>query len=111
MSFNNQRHLTIHKKKKDIFVYYSREAMQKATTNLRGNDFMLWVILASNQDSYEFDFSPRAISNEWGMAYDSVKTAFGNLIKKGYIVEKENGKCDFYDTLESVPKKATEFVF
>lgn len=99
--YANQKTLTINKPsltKDDIKVLIKRETLEAAARNLTGNEFKLYMYLASNADGYELDFAPKFFKRDYGVGEDTARKCMKNLEEKGYLVVKDGFEClfDFY---------------
>ena len=98
----NQRVITVKAKeiekgtKRPYLIIY-RDLLEQACRNLQtASAITVYLYLASNQNSFSFGFSPKAISTSYGISEDSVRNGFNKLIEKGYLIETSSNHFDFY---------------
>lgn len=103
MSYSNQFKITIKepskvdKGEKVRFVNIPTDVWQKASQELSGTAFKVWMYLNANQKDFSCDFSPADIEAKTGASTTSVKRARAELCEKGYLVEgKSNNELEFY---------------
>ena len=103
MSYSNQFKITIKepskvdKGEKVRFVTIPNDVWQKASQELSGTAFKVWIYLNANQKDFSCDFSPADIEAKTGVCISSVKNARAELCEKGFLVEgKSNNELEFY---------------
>ena len=69
----------------------------------------LFFYLATNQDGYEFDYSPAALQKQYGISRDRWRSAFLKLEEHGYLVPGKEGSC--YYTFYSLPERYKKLTF
>ena len=104
--YQNQKTIIIHRSnplsEKKQYLAIDCQALATAARLLTPSGFKLYLYLASNQNNYEKDYSPRDFSNVYGLSVDAARRAPADLVKCGYIIE-ENGKLNFYETPHDPP--------
>lgn len=86
---NNQRCIRISKQKSDKdnpYSIFNYDALQGALKNLKPNSFKLWAYLNANANNYVFAFSSAAFRGVTGMAANTYRGAWQDLVDKGYLV-------------------------
>ena len=66
------------------------DALQTATTLLKGEHLKLWLYLCSNADGYQLELSQKACL-EWGIKKDAYYAAKAKLIELGYLTPIQEG--------------------
>lgn len=100
--YANQKTITINREApkagcgKQYLSIYS-DSLAKAARLLSSVGFKLYLYLASNQNNYTKDYSPRDFANVYGVSYESARKAPQNLIDNGYLVPTEGNKLAFYE--------------
>ena len=104
--YQNQKTIIIHRSnplsEKKQYLAIDCQALSTAARLLTPSGFKLYLYLASNQNNYEKDYSPRDFSNVYGLSVDAARRAPADLVNCGYIIE-ENGKLNFYETPHDPP--------
>lgn len=104
--YQNQKTIIIHRSnplsEKKQYLAIDCQALATAARLLTPSGFKLYLYLASNQNNYEKDYSPRDFSNVYGLSVDAARRAPADLVNCGYIIE-ENGKLNFYETPHDPP--------
>ena len=99
--YANQKTFTIHRiipeRGGGQFLQIYSKNIAEASRILTPVAFKLYLYLASNQDNYTKDYSPRDFSNLYGVSYDAARKAPQALIDAGYLVQTDNG-VDFFET-------------
>lgn len=109
----NQRSVKINKEacsKKDTYAVINLEALEKASCDLNGVAFKLWVYFSKNQDAYEVDMWTNNLEKFGIPNGGSYDRAWKELKDKGYLtLEKGKTKYEFHEiplaTNESIPTK------
>jgi len=70
--------------------------LKEAMKVLNGNAFKLYLYLLSWEGKDYYEFSPSGISKATKMSDEGARTAKDELIKKGYLVEIDENKLEFY---------------
>lgn len=100
MSVPNQLKIQIEKSKCDkenLYCKINLQSLEKASKDLKGEAFKLWIYFSNNQDKYIFDLSKKACI-EWGIGSESsYKRGKEELINKGYL---QKIKDNFYKFIE-----------
>ena len=82
--------------RKDYFKI-GHEQLNKASMDLNGNTFKLYIYLANNKDSYRLELSSKDFIQWSGTSDSTYDRAFKELKEKGYLIQ--------------VPKKKNFYVF
>lgn len=85
------------------YVKINESSIAAAMKSLTPVEFQVWMYLAKNKNGVEWEISPQAACNEWGIKVSSFHKAITTLKKAGYLVpkdEKTKTKFWFYE----VPK-------
>ena len=92
----NQRIVYIQKEQRGTHTIISLEALQKASKQLSGEGFKMWLYLAKNQHNYTLALS-KANALQWGIGSESsYYRAIKELTNKGYL-QKSNNSYVFYE--------------
>ena len=78
------------------FVKINEASIAAAMKALTPVEFQVWMYLAKNKDGIEWEISPQAACNEWGIKVSSFHKAITTLKKAGYLVPKEGGTKSQY---------------
>lgn len=79
---------------KDPYLHIKRETIEQACRELKTPAAIsVYLYLSSNKDGFTLGFSPKAISEAYGISEDSARNGFNKLIEKGFIIQ--NGKSHF----------------
>lgn len=79
------------------FVKINEESIAAAMKALTPVEFQVWMYLAKNQNGVEWEVSPQAACNQWGIKVSSFHKAITTLKKAGYLVPKdENTKTQYW---------------
>lgn len=102
MAAANQLVATIQREElsKDNFVLINEESIAAAMKALTPVEFQVWMYLAKNKNGIEWEISPQAACNQWGIKVSSFHKAITTLKKCGYLVpkdEKTKTKYWFYE--------------
>ena len=99
--YANQKTIIIHRinpiGEKKQYLAIDCQALSTAARTLTPSGLKLFLYLASNQDGYQKDYSPKDFSNIYGVSVDAARKARLDLQANGYLVENENGKLEFYE--------------
>lgn len=112
----NQREITIHKEptnKANLYTANNLAALDEAANRLQSmGGFKLYMYLAKNQDKYNFNLSSSDFMEWSGLKYRAYTTAFNELVKEGYLVEKkeEEDIYIFYDKSQIPREKVKDNV-
>lgn len=92
----NQKLLVVSKEEQGKHTIIQLKALERASRDLQGETFKLWLYLAKNQNGYELALSMvDAIS--WGIgSKSSYYRAIKELEKKGYL-QKSGNRYIFYE--------------
>ena len=74
-NYANQKHLKIVKKLNPVFTSITQLDWIYAKKKLSPAEFTLYLLLATNEDGYEFDFSPQLIANTGLMDVSTARKA------------------------------------
>lgn len=100
----NQRVVTIHREQaKKNFLGIQNENWQAAARDLGAQALLLYLYLAANADNFQLALSPAAIQNAVGMPPSTYRDQFKKLVEKGYLVEQNGNRYDFFE----IPKGKT----
>lgn len=96
MTSPNQKLLVVSKEEQGKHTIIQLKALERASRDLQGETFKLWLYLAKNQNGYELALSMvDAIS--WGIgSKSSYYRAIKELEKKGYL-QKSGNRYIFYE--------------
>lgn len=72
------------------FVKINEDSIAAAMKSLTPVEFQVWMYLAKNKDGVEWEISPQAACNEWGIKVSSFHKAITTLKKAGYLVPKDD---------------------
>lgn len=79
------------------YVKINEASIAAAMKALTPVEFQVWMYLAKNQNGIEWEISPQAACNEWGIKVSSFHKAITTLKKCGYLVPKdETTKTKFW---------------
>ena len=79
------------------YTKINNDSIAAATKALTPAEFQVWLYLARNQDGIEWEISPQAACNEWGLKVSTFHKAITTLKKAGYLVPKdEKTKTQFW---------------
>lgn len=73
----------------DRYVKINADSIAAAMKALTPVEFQVWMYLAKNQNGIEWEISPQAACNEWGIKVSSFHKAITTLKKCGYLVPKD----------------------
>ena len=71
------------------YVKINSDSVAEAMKALTPVEFQVWMYLAKNQNGIEWEISPQAACNEWGIKVSSFHKAITSLKKMGYLVPKD----------------------
>ena len=78
-------------------VKINEDSIAEAAKALTPVEFQVWMYLAKNKNGIEWEISPQAACNDWGIKVSSFHKAITTLQKAGYLVPKdENTKTQFW---------------
>ena len=111
MAAPNQLTATIQREElnKNNFVMINEDSIAAAMKALTPVEFQVWMYLAKNQNGIEWEISPQAACNEWGIKVSSFHKAITTLKKAGYLVPKDETTKTKYWFYEK--PKATQPIF
>ena len=72
------------------FIKINGDSVAEAMKALTPVEFQVWMYLAKNKDGIEWEISPQAACNEWGIKVSSFHKAITALKKMGYLVPKDD---------------------
>ena len=90
------------------YVKINEESIAAAMKALTPVEFQVWMYLAKNKNGVEWEISPQAACNEWGIKVSSFHKAITSLKKSGYLVPKDEKTKTQYWFYE-VPQKETTY--
>lgn len=96
----NQKVITIRKApcdKKNPYGVINRDAVERASHELKQSGLLLWMYLSLNQNGYEFALSNADVKAVWNMGRTQYNNAVNDLKEKGYLVNTEGNKWDFLE--------------
>lgn len=97
MAVQNQRIATIQREPVEKpFIYISEKSVALASKRLNGNAFKVWLYLARHQDALDWEISPAAISEAWGIPISSVQKSITELKNEKYLVQKSGSNKNAY---------------
>lgn len=80
----------------DRFVAIKTDVISAAMVNLDGETaFKLFIYLCDNKNDFNLNFSPSHFCGFAGVSANSARTAFKQLIDKGYLIQKEDNRYEF----------------
>lgn len=79
-------------------MYIGLEEIREAAKNLSPSALKLYLYFAENEDDWDFFLSPKDFQNTYDVAESTYRKAKTELIEKGYIIELEGNKFDFFTT-------------
>ena len=85
----NQRCIRISKQqsnKDNPYSIFNYDALMGALKKLKPNSFKLWAYLNANADNYTFAFSSSVFRGVTGMAQNTYRGAWEDLVNRGYLV-------------------------
>lgn len=89
MSAPNQNIATIVREKPSLqYVKINSDSISEAMKQLTPVEFQVWMYLAKNKDGMEWEISPRAACEEWGIKTSSFHKAITTLKKMSYLDQK-----------------------
>lgn len=71
------------------YVKINEDSIAAAMKALTPVEFQVWMYLAKNQNGVEWEISPQAACNQWGIKVSSFHKAITTLKKAGYLVPKD----------------------
>lgn len=110
----HQREITIKKEptnRDNKYTANNLAALDEAANRLQSKGgFKLYMYLAKNQDKYNFNLSSSDFMVWSGLGYTAYTTAFGELIKEGYLIVKEGTETifTFYDKSQILREEENE---
>lgn len=79
------------------FVMINGDSIAAAMKALTPVEFQVWMYLAKNKAGYDWEISPQAACEQWGIKVSSFHKAITTLKKAGYLVPKdETTKTKFW---------------
>lgn len=90
MATPNQLKATIQREKlnQNNFIMINEDSIADAMKALTPVEFQVWLYLAKNKNGVEWEISPQAACNQWGIKVSSFHKAITTLKKAGYLVPK-----------------------
>lgn len=92
------------------FIKINGDSVADAMKSLTPVEFQVWMYLAKNKDGVEWEISPQAACNEWGIKASSFHKAIATLKRMGYLVPKEEGTKTKYWFYEKPKEQITYIV-
>lgn len=98
MAAPNQNKATIVREKPSLnnYVKINTNSIAAAMKALTPVEFQVWMYLAKNKDGIEWEISPAAACEEWGIKVSSFHKAITTLKKMGYLVPKGDSKTKYW---------------
>lgn len=98
----NQLIIKINKSKMESgFSMMGHEELREAYKNLTPSGLALYLYFMENKDNYTSALSPADFCKKYGLSESSYRRAKRELKDKGYIVDRESNKVDFYSQPQS----------
>lgn len=92
------------------YVKINEDSIAAAMKALTPVEFQVWMYLAKNKNGVEWEISPQAACNEWGIKVSSFHKAISTLKKAGYLVPKSEDTKTQYWFYEKPKGQQTIFV-
>lgn len=95
MAVPNQRIIYIKRNSENAkknFFKIGHEALNKASMDLNGNTFKLYIYLANNSNGYRLELSSKHFIQWSGTSDSTYDRAFKELKEKGYLIQAPNKK-------------------
>lgn len=92
------------------YVKINSDSIAEAMKSLTPVEFQVWMYLAKNQNGIEWEISPQAACNEWGIKISSFHKAITTLKKVGYLVPKDDTTKTKYWFYEKPKEQKTYIV-
>lgn len=92
------------------FVKINENSIAEAMKALTPVEFQVWMYLAKNQNGIEWEISPQAACNEWGIKVSSFHKAISTLKKAGYLVPKDETTKTQYWFYEKPKTQQTYYI-
>ena len=90
------------------YVKINEDSIAKAMKALTPVEFQVWMYLAKNKNNIEWEISPQAACEQWGIKVSSFHKAITSLKKSGYLVPKnETTKTQYW--FYEVPKEEVKY--
>ena len=89
------------------YIKINSDSVAEALKALTPVEFQVWMYLAKNQNGIEWEISPQAACNEWGIKISSFHKAITTLKKLGYLVPKDEKTKTRYWFYEKPQKQIT----
>lgn len=102
VTYANQKIITIQlpeveRNSKRPYLIIYRDILERACRDLKTSAAItVYLYLASNQNSFTFGFSPKAVSEAYGISEDSARNGFNKLVEKNYLVKTGKTHYDFF---------------
>lgn len=100
----NQKRIITHKVQCDSTSPYTvrrRDIEAYAGRTLTDAGLKMWLYMSANKDGYEYNLSPAAVENEYGIKIRQYRNGIQDLIDKGFILPIQNSND--YDFIEYPP--------
>ena len=91
------------------YIKINSKSIAAAMKALTPVEFQVWLYLAKNKHGVEWEISPQAACNEWGIKVSSFHKAITTLKKAGYLIPKDDTTKTKYWFYE-VPKEQETLV-
>lgn len=116
MSVPNQRKIIVMRTSESVRKDYfkiSNDNLREAMYNLKGNTFKLYCYLCDNKNQWEMDLYPCDFEKVANVSGDTYRSAFNQLIEKGYLKPSKTRKNVYQfveqsDKAEPIPTAADE---
>lgn len=99
MRYVNQKVVHTHKYLEPNYMIVGIEMNRNAMRQLTGGAYKLYMYLSENKDEYIKYLSFADVRQATGMSKKTYIKAKQELIKAGYLVEREDGDYEFYNKI------------
>ena len=99
----NQQAVTIHKRSRSQVLAIGVKDNHEAMRALSGSGYKMYTYLCENKNNTSLLLSPIIFETATGLSKNSYLSAKKELAEKGYLIPKENGDFDFYNSPEMNP--------
>lgn len=109
MAAPNQNIATIVREKpSNNYIKINADSVIAAMKALTPVEFQVWMYLAKNKGGMEWEISPAAAAEEYGIKVSSFHKAITTLKKLGYLVPKGESKTKYW-FYEKAKEETTKF--
>lgn len=92
------------------FVKINEDSIAAAMKALTPVEFQVWMYLAKNKNGIEWEVSPQAACEQWGIKVSSFHKAITTLKKAGYLIPKDEKTKTQYWFYEKPREQESIFV-